>query len=336
MRKIISILEYIVCILIILDNNSAFAKIPSVGKYILPALIIFIVVLIILSIAFKMVDFKKMEKTILALCVFYLFFSIYLMYNVTDEKSYILRFMVCFIFLFVYYSTNKDGKVVKNVLVKYEKIILVISVVSFIFYILASTLKVIDNTGIIQTNWGNKKNIISYYNIYFETQVDYFNNIKITRNSGIFIESPMFAVNLVIALLVEIFVRENHKKYRTIILVITIITTTSLIGILSMLAILLIAFIKNKQVNSIGKFIKIVSFPIVGICVIVVALQLLQNKLDNNTTTGSYSLRMDDYKAQLRAWRDKPIFGNGYINDKAIEQYMNSNRFLSAGMTRTS
>ena len=55
---------------------------------------------------------------------------------------------------------------------------------------------------------------------------DQIRDIKITRNSGIFIESPMFAVNLVIALLVEIFVRKNHKKYRTIILVITIITTT--------------------------------------------------------------------------------------------------------------
>lgn len=335
MKRVICVLEYMVCLFIVLDNRSVFSRIPDIGKYILPITAMLIIMLVAFNFIFKMIEWKRMAKSLLALCFFYLFFTIYLMVNVFETRSYILTFMICFTFLFIYYATNKNENVAKGMLIKYENIILIISIVSLIFYVLSSTLKLIESTNIVQTNWGDKR-IYSYYNVYFETQIDYFNGIKIVRNSAIFIESPMFAVNLVIALLVEMFVKNEHKKSKIIVLAISIITSTSLVGILGMLVILLISFIRNKKVNSISQFFKIIAFPIIVVSILMLSLYLLQNKVDNNTTTASLSLRLDDYKAQFKAWEDRPILGNGYTNNEAIEQYMDRSRFDTVGENRTS
>ncbi len=216
------------------------------------------------------------------------------------------------------------------VFLKYSDLIFVVACVSLFFWFFGSVMHIISPTGSVLTLWSDNEKgmwVPSYYGVYFETQRLY----GIIRNSGIFTEAPMFNLNLCIALLIELFIRDDIRKIRSIILIVAIVSTLSATGYcIVILAVFLKVLNENKK-NSIGYIIKIAIVPVA----LIVGIILVQGLLLDKLSSGSGMVRLDDFKAGFLAWKESPLFGVGYGNMDAIQKYMSSFRLYNTGFSNS-
>lgn len=127
-----------------------------------------------------------------------------------------------------------------------------------------------------------------------------------------------------------IFQRKNIKK-RIILILITILTSLSTTGILVSMAICFLRYIINKDKVKMIKLLKILILPVVAVVIFLISYNIFNSKME----TSSYSTRIDDYIASYKAFKDKPIIGNGFKNDDAIIKYMSSFRSNNEGLSNS-
>lgn len=245
-----------------------------------------------------------------------------------------------FVIYFVCNSNNIDINI--SIFTKFENMIIALSVISLFFWILASIgikPNVVSNMGWGGSNLENSHNVYGYYYLDFITQgkVHLLFIHSIIRNSGIFVEAPIYSYVLCVALFVELFLKNNNKifNYKVIILLITIFSTTSSMGIMLGLCSILLRF---EYVSS-NQYYKLIALLIMGIIALIIFKSLFLEKLDEQFNNGitnydsSYFIRSDDIVSCLKAWKNHLLIGNGFGNITAIYKYMNPNRFLPNGNT---
>lgn len=207
-----------------------------------------------------------------------------------------------------------------NILKKYAYIVVIVAVVSSVFWILASILKLIPSTNQIMIGWSNGKSITNYMYLYFETQqipIKYFYHGVITRNSAIFVEAPMAAINFSLAFGILSLLDDGKNKKELIILGIAILTTVSTTGYIYILGIIMMKYILNQK-NRFSKSLKYMAIPVVAILVGYVTYILLIEKY--NTKSGS--LRINDFMLLKETWNIHPYIGSGIGNVDVITSAM--------------
>lgn len=211
-------------------------------------------------------------------------------------------------------------------------IMLVLAVVSLIFYLGGTVFNIIPNSGITTFEWSYTRTCNNYYNLYYESQkLNMGGGFFTTRNCGIFTEAPMYSFLLGVSLAVETFLRNSVNKKKCLIYILTIITTRSTTGIL---CILLCAFLYyvNKALRSKKHDIKRTLVFVLFFGVIGVAAVVLSNKLEQVSGSNSTSIRSDHVLACLKAWLENPIIGQGYLNQDAVMQYEDYQQGISIGL----
>lgn len=220
---------------------------------------------------------------------------------------------------------------------KFTNIVLIIAVVSLIFWVFGSLLGRIRSTGVLYTTWtGNDslKKVTSYYGIYFETQSVTFFGLtasKIVRNTAIFTEAPMASMVFGIAFLNELLIRDKLNWKRCAVLAATVISTISTTGITVLIIAIGLRYVFTKLKTKGRLSIKLIFLPMAFVVVLVALNFLLEQKLG----TSSGSTRVDDFVAGYRAWMDAPLFGNGYGNSASYEKYMSSFRGNNIGFSNS-
>ncbi|WP_125567457.1 hypothetical protein [Companilactobacillus insicii] len=215
-----------------------------------------------------------------------------------------------------------------NLLMIIKKIIFLLSLISLFFWLL-SIINVPTNSSVIN-EWSGGRTILGYFGLHYIAQgsIDFF-GMNVIRNTGIFVEAPMFSFILSVALLISVFLnsKKHFLNFERIILILTIISTTSTTGLVMIILLLIyyLFFIKSVRIPIIKLFFTGIIVPVLVILLIFV----LSDKLDNFWYS-SFSIRIDDFKAGYLAWKHSLLLGNGIGNDSLVSGYMDPRRINNA------
>lgn len=321
-RKIENFLDYIIAICLILNVHSVWNN-TIIRKLNVVVLIISLLIYMFMSISNlkkKKCEFIKSSIIILIVIVYNLLF---ITINLSSIWDFILNFIIMYS-LFIYYSIYKMNRgEAYHLLLKISNLICIISVVSLFFYIFGSVFKIILANSDVLLRWGTDRYVPSYYNLYYETQTINILGKQVIRNTGIFTEAPMYAFNLCISLGVEVFIRNKQKNKKIIVLLFTILTTFSTTGIVVSLSIISINLINSKKNYGVLKKMCLYSFVVI---LMIASMFFINYKvIQSKDIYGSYSVRMDDIKVGIEAWKDNVIIGKGYNRYDLVQQYMSIN-----------
>ncbi|MFT4205244.1 MAG: hypothetical protein QM610_15175 [Chitinophagaceae bacterium] len=159
----------------------------------------------------------------------------------------------------------------------------------------------------IQWNGGNA--VRGFMGIYFEAQTAIDSGP--TRNTGIFVEGPMYNFLLCYAMIIETFFKKTINYRRCIILTLVIFSTLSTTGLLFLTLLLGIKFLTRKSKSKFGVLIKGISIPII----LGISIFLMNYILNEKANSGrSYEVRMEYIQKSIDDWKKNPMLGNGYGN----------------------
>lgn len=326
---------YLLAVTFVLEMRSVWTSIPRFGR-VNDLLVIMLVggaLLYLLSRKNYNRHFLNGIITTAVLCA-YMF-----LYYLRDQYIYgmyprlVLRTILrmCVICLLCFAMREEHKKKMYEAL---ENIIIVIAIVSLVFWVFGSLLGIVHPNGIEYTTWsvnGNEVAINKYYNLYYETQVQNLFGLKVVRNSAIFNESPMSCFMFCFGLLVELFKKEKTDFKKVILLGIAVISTFSTTGYVIMILAVFVRYMLSQSHNQLTAVLRYAAVPVVLIALVLIIEQLLQSKFDTN----SGNARLDDFVAGFRAWMDHPLMGNGYSNSTSIMQYMSTSRMNNTGFSNS-
>lgn len=230
-----------------------------------------------------------------------------------DKLSFIVRYVYFIPLMILIFASCKENE--KYVFFYHlSDIISLLAVFSLVLWFMGSILHIIPATGIVKPEWGKvdlgngEYGAINYLYLYFDIQVSPTsipNNIIPYRNCGIFCEGPAYAFILSIALITELFLREN-KKNRVILLICTLISTmtTSSMMYLALFGVLR-WFISKRYFNRRKKICIIPGAIFIFIIFIMILLKYKSN-------TNSVEIRLNDYINGFRTFVTSPLIGYGY------------------------
>lgn len=323
------ILEYFVIILLILNCNTVISTLDPYKDLIRIALVICLFLLVIVCMLSNVIQRNKILKAFIFLVVYYIFIFFF-MYKNSISGTFDFIFNYCFVFPLFYFLFSTSKNIAIEMLKKFSKIMILLAIMSLFFYLFGTIGNIIKPNNSILLKWGNPKLIYSYFNFHYNIQKTDIFELSFWRNTGIFAEAPMFSLNLVIALTFELFINKKNIK-DVFILLIAIFTSFSITGIVLSLGLICVYIFLSKEKIKIKKFLKIMLLPIIVLSVTGISYKILVAKQQ----TSSYLTRMDDYKASYLAWKDSPIYGNGYRNDLSIQKYMSNFRHNNLGLSNS-
>lgn len=268
----------------------------------------------------------KFEIIFLIISISY-FFIEYLRYPFGIH--YIFSYLIIpFILIIIFYDYILTGNIYE-LFSSLKNIVFILSCISLFFWIF-SILGVPTNSNIFVT-WGEARYIPGYFGLHFISQgrINFF-GIDTVRNTGIFVEAPMYAYILVIALSILLFLNKKSKinKMQLIILLITILTTTSSGGIIFMGFVLIYykSFLsKNTRSINLKVFLSLLLF----LLFLIGSVYILKQKFVDSNWSASGSIRLDDIYAGFMAWKNNLLLGNGLGNYYSILQYMKYLRIVN-------
>lgn len=328
------ILEYIFTLLLILTTNSIYMVTGNYSDYIRIFFTIVLGLLIIVNLSSeknKKSKKSKSAKTFIFLLFYYFFIILFTLITDTEiSLDYLHIYFFTFPMLYYLFAIiNSDDCI--NLLSKFSKVVYILCILSLFFFIFGTTLKIINPSSSIIINWGTVQKVPSYFGLHFNVQTIEIFGKTFIRNTGVFSEAPMFSLNIIIALAIEFFIKKEISKKNIIIFIITILTTASTTGLILCAFIIFIYYLLKKDSKFFGKKIKFILIIIFSI----ISIFFISNLIIDKQKTASYYARVDDYVASYNAWKENPIFGNGYKNSDVIIKYMGSFRKNNTGLSNS-
>lgn len=327
--KFITIIQYLFVFATILQCNTIFYRQSGANHEKQLLVVWFLLVIILWGIA--NLNFIKQKYDLRKLISFELIWTTLVVtfmtisyirnpFSITTIIIIGIPFFVIPIFLDDFNGTGK-------LLIRFRNIVLVLAVISLLFWAL-SMLGLSTNSSTV-INWGRVESINGYFNIHYIAQgsINFLGLHGIVRNTGIFVEAPMYSYVLCMALIVDIFLDTDLQGYskKSMLLMVTIFTTTSSTGIILVLLIIFskMIFLSNRISKGLKAIIIIGLLPVLSIII----LYIIKSKLDSNWYS-STSVRINDFVAGYQALKNHLFFGNGMNNYNSILQNMDARRLI--------
>lgn len=158
----------------------------------------------------------------------------------------------------------------------------------------------------------NTVNYSFYSFVLIQMQTTEINNTFVRAN-GIFWEPGAFAIYLIFALIIQLFVLNKSNIYRIIIYIVCILITFSTTGYLS-LGVLIISYIFSRKSNNLSKKIKVI-FGLLAISLIIICLIFDMSFLYDSvfakilSGTSGATTRYSSFFNGMRIAFDHPFFG---------------------------
>lgn len=328
-----TILQYGLVILAILQCNTVFFR--EYGTAHKKIVIILFIITLLALFGVSIVESVKRKINLKPLLVFLLAFIglliTFLTISYIRRQYSIISVSAMFIPFFLVPSIYIDGYngQIDEIMQKYKNTVVILAILSLIFWGLASI--GLHPSGTKVVNWGSINSVSSYYSLHYIAQgkISFLGISNVIRNTGLFVEAPMYSYVLSTALLVSMFVgkgTENGFSWKTWVLMITIMTTTSSTGVIILiLAVFLKLAILNDRVHfSIKLLLCILLIPVL----VLLILHVINEKVDMNWYSSS-SIRLNDFIAGYAAWKIHPWFGNGFDNYNVLTNNMDYRRIIT-------
>ena len=309
------VLGYLLALFLILNNQTVFQNSISFNYHIYEITLLLIIVTTLYQIE-KYGIYENKFKSLLNLSfIYYVYLSIISIASVGVDQlvSFWARY-ASLPFVFFYFSSNASYIVKIELFRKVVNVMVVISCISLFFWIFGSTFKMITPTGVALFEWGTVNEVSSYFNIYFETQyVDWLGIDFFWRNTAIFVEGPMMSLTLIIAITLIYYFDDiwHIATWKKFILAFAIIPSFSVTGYFILWGFVVLKLYRSKKFRA-----------IMIVMLIPLSLYAIQVMMDMKQSTGSYSLREDDYYVGFITWLQNPIFGWGFNNWEALQANM--------------
>ena len=226
--------------------------------------------------------------------------------------------------------TVKDTK---EIWLRFVNVVFLFAVAALVLYIFGSILHIIPPTRQVSFLYFKEyKRCKSYFNLFYESQEMQTGMLGIAyRNTGIFIEAPMYNLVLCIAFAAEMSFSKVPRKIVLLVLGASILSTFTSTGIIFLLLMALI-YIWNSGDSKLGKVLKVGIVPAAIVAVYIMIKSVLAEKLNSAAGSGSMSVRTDHLKASIQMFLHNPIIGYGFGNSEAFYQYTKIDQGLSIGL----
>lgn len=309
------VLGYLLALFLILNNQTVFQNSISFNYHIYEITLLLIIVTTLYQIEKNGIYENKFKSLLNLSFIYYVYLSIISIASVGVDQlvSFWARY-ASLPFVFFYFSSNASYIVKIELFRKVVNVMVVISCISLFFWIFGSTFKMITPTGVALFEWGTVNEVSSYFNIYFETQyVDWLGIDFFWRNTAIFVEGPMMSLTLIIAITLIYYFDDiwHIATWKKFILAFAIITSFSVTGYFILWGFVVLKLYRSKKFRA-----------IMIVMLIPLSLYAIQVMMDMKQSTGSYSLREDDYYVGFITWLQNPIFGWGFNNWEALQANM--------------
>ncbi|KAF0378348.1 O-antigen ligase family protein [Pediococcus acidilactici] len=329
--KLKTILQYCLVILAILQCNTVFFREYGTNhsKIVILLFIIIMIALFVLS----FIESIKKRMNLKPLLIFLLSFGslliIFLVISYIRRRYSLTSIFPLLIPLFmvpIMYVDYKNGEA-DQILQRFKNIIVFLAVLSLIFWLLA--LLGFETSITKMVSWGGVRAVYGYSFLHYISQgsVSFLGLPSVIRNTGLFVEAPMYSYILCMAMLVSIFLKDNNNSFswKTWVLMATILTTTSTTGVIIMVISIFVklTFFNEKTHVSIKAFLIVLLIPILFFII----SSVLNKKVDENWYSSS-SIRYNDFVAGFLAWKDHPWLGNGFGNYNILVNNMDYRRLI--------
>lgn len=283
----------------------------------------------VITLVFKRA-FKLNKNKIIKLVVLFIYLSIYGVFNITRIKAYLEGFFIPFFIACLICCCYRSVKIFEKFFSIYCQIICFLALISLVFYIFGTILHIISGIPMMYTNNGGWNSGTNYYYLSFinDWQRITIGGITLIRNVGIFMEAPGYASALLYAFWWELLGSDKTHKVNIVILLVTILTTFSAKAYVSA-ALTIIMYLYSGQItlNKCWKRIRCALLPILGGVLVFGAFRIvLMRNISSSGGDSSLAIRMSDYLATFRAWKDHPLFGCGFYNLNKLYSYYPSIR----------
>ena len=319
--KLISFLEYALCTMLILSCRTVFVhNVNSNITDLINVLIIGILTVLILIRSNLKLNIKRIAYILLLMSYFFIFI-------IFDVRSHYISFVKIFLVilpLFLLYFSLLGKTKVKDFFKKYANIVYILAICSLFFYLIGSCLHFINTNMSLIMEWGVIKKINGYYFLHFDTQSTVFFGKTILRNTGIFVEGPQYALQLICAYVFTLFDNKKIINRLSVIYFVTLCSTLSITGIVIFIVVTFYKYLKKNNNK-----IKVIFIPVILIVCIFVTFNLIIDKSETN----SYKIREDDMRVAMISLKNNPLFGDGYMNNDIAVSNMSDFRSYNTGLS---
>lgn len=243
-----------------------------------------------------------------------------------------LFFLMILAPLFWYLLLKND---LLSVLCNYYVIIVsFLALASLVLWVLGPVTNIIAPDCTTTTSWGTRnlgKSIPGYHHLLYTVQVNRFWGFPLARNTGIFVEAPMYSYTLCIAMLAEVYGSNKPRIAVIVILAITILTSISSTGYIFLLILFLFNYGRLTTTSASSKhYYLVLAIPIVAVVIVLINL-IINQKID---AIEQYT-RFDDFVVGIKAWLTSPLYGNGFSNADILHDNMSAFRANDMGFSNS-
>jgi len=318
--------EYLTALALLLDCHCVWSSLQGngwMGEAIFAVLAVGVLGCIACTAASHEIEQRQLKFALGILVVTLVYVGIFVLVRPVNVRG-LCRVAAGAILLMLWMFLCQKDKKVPSLLNRYSDLVLVVGVFSLFFWVFGSCLHLFGPTGTVVSEWAvPRREIPTYFGLYFEAaSVNLFGHTFV-RNSGIFAEAPMAALNYMLALLVELLLKEKTAWWRVVLLVLCLATTFSttagiLLCFLVFAKFAIWALGRGKTAAKGG----IIGMIFAGVLLLLVVAALVFHKWQSL----SGHIRADDYRAGLLAFLQKPVFGSGFGVLSDVQAYMSANR----------
>lgn len=223
--------------------------------------------------------------------------------------SCIVLFTICI----VYFSGGI--KVVNRFFINIANAICFVTYITLFLYVFGQVLHIIKPTSTnVLISWGGVKTTTTYFYLLFTAQGSAYHSFSNGRFTGIYVEAPMCAFMLCVALIITLYVNQSKLNiFRTAIIGFGIYVTASTTGyIVALLALGGYIFLQKPKSKKL-KLLKYV-FCLAALSVIIyLIINIYQNKLVADVR--SVAVRSSNMSEAIANFSKSPLYGYGFKSD---------------------
>ncbi len=319
-KVFISLLEWLVALLAVLDCNTVYSKIIG-GR--ISSFSPFIAVALMLLLLANLNGARVHSAALIKGAAFFIVYvvSAILVYFFNAKFSqapsgYIIKYLIITPLLLIMFLLVDNSD---TILFKFAEVVTMVAIISLFFWIFASQLHWIHPSRYYYVRWGRPYHYPVYMNIYVERQTENFFGHRIVRNLAFFTEAPMYNTCLIIAIGIKAFVVKEQKLWKMIVLYTALISTFSTTGLMLGIIILLILYFQKRiSDKAVLAFRFVFGILLVTSGTVLLALIFFQKTRANISWSGRIPSIIEGYKVM----KDHLWFGSEYRSYSAFYKYM--------------
>lgn len=315
------VLEYLWAVVVVLNGNSVYHASAVKDYRLLELCLILTVTLLLLNWFIGRIRVTARDTIVAVAMMIYGVVYISARQASMSVVDFALLFCCSLPSLYLLFIGLQKRGLLLGLIRKIVDVVFVLALISLFFWVFGTLLQIIRPNMATYINWGYAKRVMGYHGVHFQVQLDttFFKDQYVHRNSGIFAEAPMFNLWLDIAIAIELFLKRRPSKLRVAVLAVTVVTTISVTGLLFLALCLVLWVVQGYREQS--AFHKRMIIATMLLMLIPLLVVIVSYSLVMKSDTRSYDMRLSDYTAGLQLWWDYPIFGGGYANLRALQQY---------------